>query len=163
MATVFLGIGSNLGDREAHIEKALTLLKEHKEIDVIAVSSLIETEAVGGIPQPRFLNGAVKTRTDLKPLDLLAQLKIIERRLGRGKHGPNEPRSIDLDILFYEDIVILEGKNITIPHPRLAERYFVLKPLAEIAPDFRHPRLQKTVQELYDELTNVGSQDLQSA
>ncbi len=158
MATVLLAIGSNVGDREANIRKAISLLKENKEIEVLSVSSLLETEAVGVPPQGPFLNGAVKIETELTPLDLLSRLKNIERRLGRAKTEQNAPRPMDLDILFYDDVVIVEGRSLTIPHPRLAERYFVLKPLAEIAPDFKHPRLQKTVKELYDESSgNVPS------
>ena len=163
MATVLLAMGSNLGDRQANIDKALGILKENKEFKMLAVSSFIETEAVGGQPQGRFLNGAVKIDTDLKPLELLTQLKMIERRLGRAKHEPNTPRTMDLDILFYDDVVIIDGKNLAIPHPRLAERTFVLKPLVEIAPDFVHPRLKKTVKELYEELTNASPQNVPSA
>ena len=159
MATVFLGIGSNVGDRQANFDKAIALLKENEDIQVLKVSSIIETEPQGGPPQGQFLNAVIKIKTDLMPLDLLSQLKIIERRLGRlpaGKAGTkgesNSPRSMDLDILFYDDVVIVEGKHLTIPHPRLTEREFVLKPLAEIAPDLKHPRLKKTIQELYEQL-----------
>ncbi len=151
MAEIFLGIGSNLGDRAANIEKAITLLKEHQDIEVLAVSSLIETKPEDtSLLQGDFLNGAIKIKTDLLPLELLSQLKIIERRLGRAKGEPNSPRSIDLDILFYDDVVIVEGKSLTIPHPRLAQRTFVLKPLMEVAPDFVHPRLKKSIRELYE-------------
>jgi 2-amino-4-hydroxy-6-hydroxymethyldihydropteridine diphosphokinase len=163
MATVLLGIGSNMGDRHAHIQRAIELLKEEEDIDLLQVSELIETEAVGGPAQDPFLNGAAKIKTDLKPLELLSRLKAIERRLGRAKHEANMPRTLDLDILFYDDVVIIEGKHLTIPHPRLAERYFVLKPLSEIAPDFIHPRLKKSVQELYEELTHAPLQDQPSA
>ena len=152
MATVLLGIGSNRGDRQANIDKALALLKEHQEIELLAVSSTIETEPVGGPPQGRFLNAAAKIKTALSPLELLAQLKIIERRLGRTKAELNAPRPMDLDILFYDDVVILEGKSLCLPHPRLASRLFVLKPLSEIAPEWVHPRFQKTVRQLYEEL-----------
>jgi 2-amino-4-hydroxy-6-hydroxymethyldihydropteridine diphosphokinase len=151
MAVVYLGIGSNMGDRQQQIEKAIVLLKENKEIEVAAVSSLVETDPEGGAPQESFLNGALRIKTDLLPLDLLSQLKIIERRLGRVKSGPNSPRPIDLDILFYDDVVIMNGKTLSIPHPRIASRVFVLKPLLEIAPDFLHPKLKKTVRQLYDE------------
>ncbi len=161
MATVFLGIGSNQGDREANIQKALGLLKEHEDIEVTAVSRFIETVPEDASPaagetlaQENFLNGAIQIKTDLMPLELLSQLKMIERRLGRVKPEHNAPRPMDLDILFYEDIVIVEGKNLTIPHPKLANRLFVLKPLLEIAPDLLHPRLHKTIKELYESLPN---------
>lgn len=170
MAVVYLGIGSNMGEREAHIEKALGLLKEHEDIDVLAVSSFIETEPEGaclpdrqGAPQGKFLNGAIKIKTDLLPLDLLSQLKMIERRCGRMKSPPNSPRPMDLDILFYDDVIILEGKNLCIPHPRLAQRLFVLKPLLEIAPDLVHPRLKKSIREIHDELQHESSASTPSA
>ncbi len=165
MATVYLGIGSNLGDRAANIEKALMFLKEHEEIKVLSISAMIETEPVGGRQQGKFLNGAIKIDTDLMPLDLLSQLKMIERRLGRVKTEElNAPRPMDLDILFYDDVVIIEGKSLTIPHPGLAERYFVLKPLSEIAPDFMHPRLNKTIKELCEVLeSNESPSRFQSA
>ncbi len=151
MATVLLGIGSNTGDRRAHIDRAVCLLKEIPDIQFQHLSTLIETKPQGGPPQGDFLNGAVKIQTQLLPLELLSKLKAIERRLGRVKSEPNAPRPMDLDILFYDDIVIVDGKTLTIPHPRIAEREFVLRPLAEIAPDFIHPRLGKTIQALYDE------------
>ena len=153
MAIVYLGIGSNLGDRQANFDRAQALLKEHEDIQILAVSQVIETEPEGGADQPKFLNGAIKLKTDLLPLDLLTQLKMIERRLGRAKHESNTPRTIDLDILFYDDVVILEGKSLTLPHPRIANRSFVLGPLLELAPDLIHPRLKKTVRELYEALS----------
>ena len=151
MATVLLGIGSNLGDRQANIEKALTLLKENRAIEFVALSGLMESRAEGGPPQGDFLNGAIKIKTDLLPLELLSQLKMIERRLGRVKGEPNSPRPMDLDILFYDDVVIVDGKNLELPHPRLAARLFVLKPLLEIAPEWIHPRIGKSIRELYEE------------
>ncbi len=167
MAIVYLGIGSNIGDRQANIDKALGLLKEHPEIDFLAMSSVIETEPVGGPAQESFLNAAIKIKTDLMPLDLLTQLKIIERRLGRPKvHETDSPRPMDLDILFYDDVVIVDGKNLCIPHAKIAQRSFVLKPLSEIAPDLVHPRLQKSVRELLDAvnaLPNENHSELQGA
>lgn len=159
MSVAYVDIGTNSGDREANIQKVLGILKEHEEIDLIAVSSFIETDPVGGPEgQDKFLNGAMMLKTDLRPLDLLTQLKIIERRLGRQKTEENGPRPMDLDILFYDDVVIIDGKNLCIPHPRAAERFFVLKPLSEIAPDFVHPRLGKRVDELLAQLDeNVKS------
>jgi 2-amino-4-hydroxy-6-hydroxymethyldihydropteridine diphosphokinase len=152
MAVVYLGVGSNLGEREQNIQKAISLLKENEDIQVAAVSALIESEAQGGPPQGNFLNGALRIETDLLPLELLSHLKNIERRLGRPKNaGLNQPRPIDLDILFYDDVVIVNGKNLTVPHPRLHERPFVLKPLLELAPDLVHPKINKTVRQLADE------------
>jgi len=152
MATAYIGIGSNVGDRQAHIQKAVALLREHPNVQVLAVSTLIETEPVGGPPQGKFLNGAIKVNTDLMPNDLLSALKGIERRCGRSKTEPNAPRTLDLDILLYDDVVIVEGKTLSIPHPRMTERAFVLKPLAEIAPEAVQPRLQKTARELLEGL-----------
>ena len=153
MATVYIGIGSNVGDRRANVDRALGLLNEDEDIEVLSVSAFIETEAVGGPLQGRFLNGAAKIQTDLLPLELLSRLKAVERRLGRTKPEQNAPRTLDIDILFYDDVVIADGKTLKVPHPRLAERFFVLKPLSEIAPGLVHPRLQKTVAELLSELT----------
>jgi 2-amino-4-hydroxy-6-hydroxymethyldihydropteridine diphosphokinase len=151
VAVVYLGVGSNRGDREANLEKAIALLKAQGDLEITALSAWIETDPEGGPPQGRFLNGVLRLQTDLLPLELLLQLKIIERRLGRVKsEEPNSPRPIDLDILFYDDVVI-EGKNLVIPHPRAASRLFVLKPLVQIAPDFVHPRLHRTVRDLYEE------------
>lgn len=163
MANVFLGIGSNLGDRQTNIDRAIAFLKEHEDIRVLAISKIIETEPVGGPPQDAYLNGAIQIVTDLLPLELLSCLKMIERRLGRpsaGRAGIKKeihgPRTMDLDILFYNDVVIVEGKSIQIPHPRLHERTFVLEPLLEIAPNFVHPRFKKSVKELLDELLNLS-------
>src|SRR5437868_6703097 len=106
MATVYIAIGSNLGERQAHIDRALELLREDEDLEVQAVSKIIETEFQGkGPEQGRFLNGVLKIKTDLLPLDLLSRLKGVERRLGRVKsQGINQPRTMDLDILFYNDV-----------------------------------------------------------
>ncbi len=157
MATVLVGIGSNLGDRQANIDRALELIKENEDIEILALSKIIETEPVGGPAQGAFLNGALKLKTDLLPLELLSQLKMVERRLGRVKKEQDGPRTMDLDILFYDDVVIVDGKSLQIPHPRMHERSFVLEPLSEIAPDFIHPRLKKSVKALLDELLNATS------
>ena len=154
MAEVYLGIGSNMGDRQANIDRALSLLKENKDIEVVVVSSLMESEPEGGVLQDKFLNGAIHVRTELLPPELLSRVKTVERRRGRQKGPANAPIPMDLDILFYDDVVIVDGKTLSIPHPRLEKRHFVLKPLSEIAPDFLHPRLKKTVRELLEELTH---------
>ena len=155
MSDVYLGIGSNMGDRQANIDRALELLKHAEDIEVVAVSKVIESDPEGGSRgQSRYLNGVLHVRTDLTPLDLLSQLKMIERRLGRKKGPEMSPRPMDLDILFYDDVVIIEGKTLSIPHPRLEKRHFVLAPLNELAPDLVHPRLKKTVQELLNSVSD---------
>ena len=148
MATVYLGLGSNLGDRRANIAAALAALAAHPAIRVEAASTLIETAPVGGPPgQGPFLNGAARLETDLAPAALLAELKAIERAGGR-RDGPRwGPRPIDLDILLYGGEV-LDTPDLVIPHPRLGQRRFVLAPLAEIAPDAVDPVTGLTVRAL---------------
>jgi 2-amino-4-hydroxy-6-hydroxymethyldihydropteridine diphosphokinase len=132
MPLVYVGLGSNLGDREATIRRALELLEAAGDIEVNALSSLRETDPVGFEDQPRFLNGAAALRTDLAPRALLERLQAVERELGRDRSGPRfGPRTIDLDMLLYGDERI-EEPGLEIPHPRLAERRFVLEPLAEL-------------------------------
>jgi 2-amino-4-hydroxy-6-hydroxymethyldihydropteridine diphosphokinase len=145
---VYLGLGSNLGDRRRNLEAALDALRAHPQIAVTAVSSFLETDPVGGPPgQGKFLNAAAKIETDLSPEALLKELKRVERALGR-KPGPRwGPREIDLDILLCGD-TILETGTLVIPHPRMRERRFVLEPLAEIAPAARDPVTGRTVREL---------------
>jgi 2-amino-4-hydroxy-6-hydroxymethyldihydropteridine diphosphokinase len=131
----FVGLGANLGDREATIRAALAALAEEDGIEVVAVSTLRETEPVGVGPQPLFLNGAAELATKLSARELLDRLLATEQRFGRvrvpGEHGP---RTLDLDLLLYGDEQIDEP-GLTVPHPRLHERAFVLEPLAEIDPD----------------------------
>lgn len=154
MAVAYVGIGSNLGDRQAHIARALEILREDEDLRVLEVSSMIESAAEGGPEgQDDYLNGALKIETDLTPTDLLSRLKGVERRLGRLRtEERNAPRTMDLDILFYDDVVIIDGKSLSIPHPRLADREFVLRPLCEIAPELVHPRLGRSVSRLLEEL-----------
>ncbi len=154
MAIAYIGFGSNLGDRRANIDRALSLLREDEEMTVDTVSGIYETEYQGeGLAQEKFLNGVLMIKTDLLPLDLLSRLKGVERRLGRTKaQGHSQPRTMDLDILFYDDVVIVDGKTLAVPHPRLHERFFVLDPLSDIAPDLVHPRLGKSIKNLRQDL-----------
>jgi 2-amino-4-hydroxy-6-hydroxymethyldihydropteridine diphosphokinase len=132
MPLAYIGLGSNLGDREGTIRRALELLAAGGDMEVEAVSSLQETDPVGYEDQPRFLNGAAALRTELAPRALLERLHEVERELGRERTGPRfGPRTIDLDLLLYGDERIREP-GLKIPHPRLAERRFVLEPLAEL-------------------------------
>lgn len=149
MALAYLGLGSNLGDRRAHLDAALAALRAHPAVHALAASSLIETDPVGGPPgQGRYLNAAARIETDLAPHDLLGLLKRIEGDLGRAPGGPRwGPRTIDLDILLYGDLR-LESADLTVPHPRMRDRRFVLAPLAEVAPDARDPVTGLTVRQL---------------
>lgn len=152
MAIALIGLGSNLGERKHHLESAIEQIRQLSQTEVLAVSRWHETEPVGGPPQGKFLNGAAKIETALSPESLAKELQQIERSLGR----PPErirwgPRVIDLDLLGYEDRVI-QGDRLTVPHPRLQERPFVLLPLAEVAPEWRHPLLQKNAREMLADL-----------
>jgi 2-amino-4-hydroxy-6-hydroxymethyldihydropteridine diphosphokinase len=133
MPVVYIGLGANLGNREETIRRALELLAAGSAVEVVAVSSLRETDPVGYEDQPRFLNGAAALRTELPPRMLLERLLAVERGLGRDRsRGPRfGPRTIDLDLLLYGSAEIAEP-GLIVPHPRLAERRFVLEPLAEL-------------------------------
>ena len=146
---VYLGLGSNLGDRQHNLDKALDFLSQRLQMDNI--SSVYDTEPIGNIEQPRFLNLVCRVYTSLSPEALLVLAKGIESKLGRTPNKPNTPRPIDIDILFYGEQVI-ETPELVIPHPRLAERAFVLIPLAEVTPNFVHPVSGKTVKELLKEV-----------
>ena len=143
---IYLSLGSNLGDRAANLERAIEELSGIG-VGILRRSSIYETEPVDFLEQPWFLNCVVEAETSLAPRPLLEGLQAIESRLGSRKLVPRGPRIIDLDILFYDTDVIHES-GMEIPHPRLAERRFVLVPLTELAPELCHPVLRKTAVEL---------------
>ena len=143
--TVYLALGSNLGDRLANLKQAIDSLTPQMEVK--AKSSVYETPPWGYEDQPKFLNQVVKAKTYLDPEPLLKHLKRLEVALGRQASFPNGPRLIDMDILFYDDL-ILNTSALVIPHPRLQERGFVLLPLMELSPDLVHPLSKKSVHEM---------------
>ena len=127
----YIGIGSNLGDRKANIKKAIGLVKSLKGVEVKRVSSIYETEPMGGPPQGHFLNGVFEIETTLGPFGLLKEFQDIEKRLGRIRKMRNGPRTVDLDILLFDDEKI-DAEDLKIPHPRMREREFVLRGLREL-------------------------------
>lgn len=133
MPLAYIGLGANLGDREATLRRAIALLSAETEVEVVAVSTLRETDPVGIIEQPRFLNGAVAAETTLGPQALLETLLRIERELGRVRSERWGPRTLDLDLLVYGDEIVDEP-GLRVPHPRVHERRFALEPLAELDP-----------------------------
>lgn len=150
---IFLGLGSNLGDRRAYLERALSCLARTPGVQEVARASLYQTEPLGFTRQPRFLNTVVELSSRLGPRALLQRCQEIETRMGRVRGRRWGPRRIDLDLLFYGTRIIAEA-DLQLPHPRLIQRRFVLVPLVELAPQFRHPLAQKTIQELLDILAD---------
>jgi len=155
VTTAYIALGSNLGDKLQFIETALKEIEEIPETQIASRSGFKEypAEAPSEGQEP-FLNGVIRIETDLMPLELLHKLQVIERKIGRSAKGDGSPRPIDLDVLSYGDEIMIQGKSLNIPHPRLAARRFVLEPLAEIEPEWRHPKLNQTARELLEALNS---------
>lgn len=152
MAIAYIALGSNLGDKEKNLRRALLLLTQ-QGVEVVRVSSFLSTEPYGVTDQPQFLNAVACVRTSLAPLALLDVLLATELAMGRVRLRHWGERNIDLDLLLYEDVV-LDTKRLRLPHPDMQNRDFVLLPLAEIAPELKHPTLQKTIWKLKENLMN---------
>jgi 2-amino-4-hydroxy-6-hydroxymethyldihydropteridine diphosphokinase len=150
---VYIALGSNLGDRPANLKTAVQALQP--SVSILDCSPIYETPPWGYVDQPAFLNRVVKGQTQLSPGELLDLLKRVEADMGRQKTMLNGPRLIDLDILFYDNLV-LDTPQLTIPHPRMGGRGFVLVPLADLAPDLRHPILGATVREMLNAADRSG-------
>lgn len=153
MRGIYLGLGSNLGDRLGNLTRAVEALPPR--INLVSASPIYETDPWGYLEQPKFLNQVVEVETSMKPHHLLAYLKQIERKMGRGISFRNGPRLIDIDILLYGDL-ILDEEGLVIPHPRMHERAFVLKPLSDLRPDLSHPVIGKSIRSILQDVDQSG-------
>jgi 2-amino-4-hydroxy-6-hydroxymethyldihydropteridine diphosphokinase len=153
MAQIFLALGSNLGNRKQNLEKALNYIAEKVTIDML--SPVYESDPIGYTEQPLFLNAVLGGTTVLKPLELLKFIKDIEQKMGRQSSFPNAPRLIDIDVLFY-DAKMINKPELTIPHPRLTIRAFVMVPLADLAPELVHPGNNRPVKTLLEDLGKIS-------
>lgn len=156
MIRAYLSLGSNLGDRRGYLREAVRRLTT-PELVIRRLSSLYETEPQDLPDQPWFLNLVAEIDTSLPPRDLLAHLHAIETCLGRVRHTASGPRTVDIDILLYGDAVV-DSPELTLPHPRMAARRFVLEPLAELVPELCHPTLDRTIRELLEEVRGQSVQ-----
>jgi len=152
---VFIGLGSNLGNRLGNLRGAIAAIREVPGITVVKMSSVYETEPVGNRDQPQFINAVLEIGCELSPQELLAALRRVEKHMGRQRQGKWQPRVIDLDIVYF-DALVLATPELTIPHPEAARRAFVLEPLAEIDADFVDPASRRTVADLLARLDRAG-------
>lgn len=155
MSIVYLSLGSNLNDRLSNIQQATSQLVAYQDIKLLATSTFYETEPWGNVAKNWFVNAAIKIETKLKPIEFLRVCQNIEAIIGRNRKEEIRwgEREIDIDILFYDDVVF-ENEILTIPHKHIQDRAFVLVPMLEIAPDFVHPIYKKTIAQMYDALEN---------
>ena len=156
MTISYIGLGSNLGNREMMLIRSMEYLNQVPNINITNRSSFYETKPVGGPPQGDFINAAIEVETQLSPINLLVKLQEIEVRLRRKRVIKDGPRTIDLDILLFDDIII-NTSRLNIPHPLMHKRMFVLEPLTEIAPQLKHPVSEKSIIQLREILRNTGS------
>lgn len=160
MNKAFIAMGTNIEPRKQYIDEALSLLEKHEEIKIVQISSIYETEPVGYLEQADFLNLVIEVSTSFTPTDLLEACQAIERKLGRERKIKNGPRTIDLDIIAYGQEEV-HTEDLTIPHPRMKDRAFVLVPFNEIAPNFYINTYQKTVMQLLEALPKEDLEEVQ--
>lgn len=152
MNTAYIGVGSNLGDRLGNLRKAKRLLSEKPGFEEIRTSPFYETEPVGGpADSPKYLNGVWEIKTGLSPAEMLEALRDIENTFGRTREYADAPRTLDLDLLVWGDMVLDEG-DLKLPHPRMHERFFVMKPFSDLAPQWVHPGYKKSAKQLMEAL-----------